>query len=106
MPVNLNNTKMLIFGMGRVGTGAYGTIAQSYPDSVAGVVAIEGEEGVGSVPWLLAGVGSGVLRFGRATQGPFPSRRVRACRSKPRRNLERACPSRDPALEGPPPIKM
>ncbi len=37
MPVNLNNTKILIFGMGRVGTGAYGTIAQSYPDSVAGV---------------------------------------------------------------------
>lgn len=37
MPVNLNNTKIIIFGMGRVGTGAYETIAQSYPDSVAGV---------------------------------------------------------------------
>ena len=37
MPVNLNQTKILIFGMGRVGTGAYETIAQSFPDSVAGV---------------------------------------------------------------------
>ncbi|WP_372767073.1 cation:proton antiporter [Pseudoalteromonas sp.] len=37
MPVNLNKTKILIFGMGRVGTGAYETIAQTYPNSVAGV---------------------------------------------------------------------
>jgi predicted Kef-type K+ transport protein len=36
MPVNLNNIKIIIFGMGRVGTGAYETIAQSYPDMVAG----------------------------------------------------------------------
>lgn len=37
MPVNLNKTRILIFGMGRVGTGAYETIAQSYANSVAGV---------------------------------------------------------------------
>ncbi|MBE0362578.1 hypothetical protein PULV_a0097 [Pseudoalteromonas ulvae UL12] len=37
MPVNLNKTKILIFGMGRIGTGAYEAIAHSYPDTVAGV---------------------------------------------------------------------
>ncbi len=37
LPVNLNGTKIVIFGMGRIGTGAYETIAQSYPDVVAGI---------------------------------------------------------------------
>ncbi len=36
-PVNLNKAKILIFGMGRIGTGAYETIQHSYPDFVAGV---------------------------------------------------------------------
>ncbi|MDP2561583.1 cation:proton antiporter family protein [Psychrobium sp. 1_MG-2023] len=36
-PVELADTKILIFGMGRIGTGAYETIAQHYPDAVAGV---------------------------------------------------------------------
>ncbi|ATC94011.1 cation:proton antiporter family protein [Pseudoalteromonas tunicata] len=37
MPVNLNRTKILIFGMGRIGTGAYEAIAHTYPDMVGGV---------------------------------------------------------------------
>lgn len=37
LPVNLNQAKVLIFGMGRIGTGAYETIYHSFPDSVAGV---------------------------------------------------------------------
>lgn len=37
IPVNLNQAKVLIFGMGRIGTGAYETIYHSFPDSVAGV---------------------------------------------------------------------
>jgi len=37
LPVNLCETQILIFGMGRIGTGAYETIAQTYPHLVAGV---------------------------------------------------------------------
>lgn len=37
LPVNLFNAKILIFGMGRIGTGAYENIAQTHPDLVAGV---------------------------------------------------------------------
>ncbi len=37
LPVVLNDAKILIFGMGRIGTGAYETIAQNYPDVVTGV---------------------------------------------------------------------
>jgi len=37
LPVVLNDTKILIFGMGRIGTGAYETIAQHNPDHVTGV---------------------------------------------------------------------
>ncbi|MFC3032244.1 cation:proton antiporter [Pseudoalteromonas fenneropenaei] len=37
MPVSLPSAKILIFGMGRVGTGAYETIEQSHPGSIAGI---------------------------------------------------------------------
>ncbi|MEO2266294.1 cation:proton antiporter family protein [Pseudoalteromonas pernae] len=37
LPVNLHNTRIVIFGMGRIGTGAYETIAGSFPDAVAGI---------------------------------------------------------------------
>ena len=37
LPVNVGDRKILIFGMGRIGTGAYEAIAQSYPDLVAGI---------------------------------------------------------------------
>lgn len=37
LPVNLYNTRIIIFGMGRIGTGAYETIVNSFPDQVAGV---------------------------------------------------------------------
>ncbi|WP_440053169.1 cation:proton antiporter domain-containing protein [Pseudoalteromonas sp. T1lg65] len=37
LPVNLGDTKIVIFGMGRIGTGAYETIQASFPDTVAGV---------------------------------------------------------------------
>jgi len=37
MPVNLGDAQILIFGMGRIGTGAYETIAQTYPKLVTGV---------------------------------------------------------------------
>ncbi|MCG7543026.1 cation:proton antiporter [Pseudoalteromonas sp. MM17-2] len=37
LPVNLHNTRIAIFGMGRIGTGAYETIAQSFPQAVAGI---------------------------------------------------------------------
>ncbi|MEM0516000.1 cation:proton antiporter family protein [Pseudoalteromonas sp. YIC-827] len=37
LPVNLHNTRIVIFGMGRIGTGAYETIASSFPDAVAGI---------------------------------------------------------------------
>lgn len=37
LPVALNNAKILIFGMGRIGTGAYETIAQHYEGLVTGV---------------------------------------------------------------------
>ncbi|KJZ05437.1 MULTISPECIES: cation:proton antiporter family protein [Pseudoalteromonas] len=37
LPVNLTDTKIVIFGMGRIGTGAYETIQASFPDTVAGV---------------------------------------------------------------------
>lgn len=36
-PMSLFQAKILIFGMGRIGAGAYETIAQRYPTSVAGV---------------------------------------------------------------------
>lgn len=36
-PVSFGQTKILIFGMGRIGAGAYETIAQNYPTLVAGV---------------------------------------------------------------------
>jgi predicted Kef-type K+ transport protein len=36
-PVAFYQTKILIFGMGRIGAGAYENIAQHYPTSVAGV---------------------------------------------------------------------
>jgi hypothetical protein len=37
LPVNLNDTKIVIFGMGRIGTGAYETISQTHPNLVAGI---------------------------------------------------------------------
>lgn len=37
LPVNLNDTKIVIFGMGRIGTGAYETINMTHPGVVAGV---------------------------------------------------------------------
>lgn len=37
LPVVLTNAKILIFGMGRIGTGAYETVAQQTPDLVTGV---------------------------------------------------------------------
>jgi predicted Kef-type K+ transport protein len=37
LPVNLCEANILIFGMGRIGTGAYETISQTYPHLVAGV---------------------------------------------------------------------
>ncbi|MFY8273160.1 cation:proton antiporter [Pseudoalteromonas sp. SSDWG2] len=37
LPVNLHKTRIVIFGMGRIGTGAYETIASYYPDAVAGI---------------------------------------------------------------------
>ncbi|MBQ4831728.1 cation:proton antiporter [Pseudoalteromonas sp. MMG010] len=37
LPVNLHNTKIVIFGMGRIGTGAYETINISHPGIVAGI---------------------------------------------------------------------
>jgi len=37
LPFVLADAKILIFGMGRIGTGAYETIAQQYPDLVTGV---------------------------------------------------------------------
>lgn len=37
LPVNLNNTRIVIFGMGRIGTGAYETINLTHPGVVAGV---------------------------------------------------------------------
>jgi len=37
LPVVLGDAKILIFGMGRIGTGAYETIAQHYPELVTGV---------------------------------------------------------------------
>ena len=36
-PVNLGQAKILIFGMGRIGTGAYDAIASTHPDLVVGV---------------------------------------------------------------------
>lgn len=37
LPVNLNSAKIVIFGMGRVGTGAYETINTTHPGLVAGI---------------------------------------------------------------------
>ena len=37
LPVNLNDTKIVIFGMGRIGTGAYETINITHPGVVAGI---------------------------------------------------------------------
>ncbi|MCG7533701.1 cation:proton antiporter family protein [Pseudoalteromonas sp. OOF1S-7] len=37
LPVNLTDTRIVIFGMGRIGTGAYETIHATHPGSVAGV---------------------------------------------------------------------
>lgn len=37
LPVNLNDTKIVIFGMGRIGTGAYETITATHPNIVAGI---------------------------------------------------------------------
>lgn len=37
LPVNLNDTKIVIFGMGRIGTGAYETINATHPNVVAGI---------------------------------------------------------------------
>lgn len=37
LPVNLHQARIVIFGLGRIGTGAYETIAQHYPDSVVGI---------------------------------------------------------------------
>lgn len=37
MPVSFNKAKILIFGMGRVGTGAYETLAKDNPQIIAGV---------------------------------------------------------------------
>ena len=37
LPVNLNDTKIVIFGMGRIGTGAYETINMTHPNLVAGI---------------------------------------------------------------------
>tara|TARA_R110000851_G_scaffold121329_1_gene250028 strand:- start:586 stop:2211 length:1626 start_codon:yes stop_codon:yes gene_type:complete len=37
LPVNLNDTKIVIFGMGRIGTGAYETINATHPQLVAGI---------------------------------------------------------------------
>ncbi|TMS82174.1 cation:proton antiporter family protein [Pseudoalteromonas sp. S554] len=37
LPVNLNDTKIVIFGMGRIGTGAYETINTTHPNLVAGI---------------------------------------------------------------------
>jgi len=37
LPVIIKEAQILIFGMGRIGTGAYETIAQHYPELVAGV---------------------------------------------------------------------
>lgn len=37
LPVNLTDTRIVIFGMGRIGTGAYETIHASHPGAVAGV---------------------------------------------------------------------
>lgn len=37
LPVNLTDTKIVIFGMGRIGTGAYETIEASHPGKVAGI---------------------------------------------------------------------
>ena len=37
LPVNLNDTKIVIFGMGRIGTGAYEPISQTHPNLVAGL---------------------------------------------------------------------
>ena len=36
-PVELGNAQVLIFGMGRIGTGAYETLSQHYPNAVTGV---------------------------------------------------------------------
>lgn len=36
-PVNLNYTKIVVFGMGRIGTGAYETINATHPGIVAGI---------------------------------------------------------------------
>lgn len=37
LPVNLTDTRIVIFGMGRIGTGAYETIEASHPGAVAGI---------------------------------------------------------------------
>lgn len=37
LPVNLTDTRIVIFGMGRIGTGAYETIHCTHPGSVAGI---------------------------------------------------------------------
>lgn len=37
LPVNLTDTKIVIFGMGRIGTGAYETITATHPNVVAGI---------------------------------------------------------------------
>ncbi|BBN81146.1 potassium transporter Kef [Pseudoalteromonas sp. A25] len=37
LPVNLTDTRIVIFGMGRIGTGAYETIEATHPGSIAGI---------------------------------------------------------------------
>ncbi|UCB55403.1 MAG: cation:proton antiporter, partial [Thiotrichales bacterium] len=36
-PIDLGNAKMIVFGMGRVGTGVYDAMSERIPDSVTGV---------------------------------------------------------------------